>query len=104
MPPGLTNETATGEDEATVLPVPNCPKELAPQQDMLPSSRMAHVCSEPAAKESWVKIDPDWKPGELAEPESLLFSMFNGSFSEIWPLKIARQETRISKPVSVSDW
>ena len=90
-------------DEATVFPVPNCPNELAPQQDMLPSSRMAHVCSEPAAIESWEKIEPDWKPGEFGLV-LLLFWISNWSLSEIWPLKIVRQDTRISKPVSVNDW
>tara|TARA_X000000368_G_scaffold112095_1_gene87340 strand:- start:448 stop:627 length:180 start_codon:yes stop_codon:yes gene_type:complete len=50
-----------------------------------------------------VKIDPDWKPGEFAEPDSLLFSEFNWLFSEICPLKIARQETSINKPVNVND-
>ena len=104
MPPGFTNDTGTGVDDATVLPVPNCPNELEPQQDMLPSSRMAHVCSEPAAIESWVKIDPDWKPGSFAGLVPLLLSKSNCSFSEICPLKIARQETRINKPVNVSDW
>jgi len=50
-----------------------------------------------------VKIDPDWKPGEFAELDSLIFSISNCSFSEICPLKIARQETSINKPVNVSD-
>jgi hypothetical protein len=72
MPPGFTNETDTGVDDAVVLPIPNWPNELAPQHSMLWSSRIAQVCSEPAANESWEKMEPDWKPGEFAVPESLL--------------------------------
>ena len=74
MPPGLTNDTPTGVEDAIVSPVPNWPNVLAPQQDMVSSERMAQVCSEPAANESWVKIDPDWKPGIFTVPEYPLVS------------------------------
>jgi len=44
----VTPDTTTGTGEVVVVPLPNCPEVLKPQQLIVPPANSAHECRPPA--------------------------------------------------------